>query len=273
MNHKQQDRLSKILALLDGATTEGEATAAMARAASILDGSGLTLEEFREQFGADADSEPDAIEIVVAKGCLYIPGARGASWKWSAAYTACHAAGVRVAYRRNGTTLLGGQFFQAIVTIGTPEALGAAAQLLQTLLNATFPHAIETFKRGAEYQATSGAARRRLTADFTIGYWSRLRARANLERHERENAGQRRLDDQRRNVFGPQPGALVLASDCVRSRTVALVRVETEHVKASMRLTYSRSTQQITSYDAYEAGRKASESANLSVSQRRAIGA
>ena len=46
MTPVNETKLAKILALLDGAATEGEAIAALNRATSLLEGTGLTLEQF-----------------------------------------------------------------------------------------------------------------------------------------------------------------------------------------------------------------------------------
>ena len=274
MTPVNETKLAKILALLDGAATEGEAIAALNRATSLLEGTGLTLEEFRDQYGDQADEHPEEVEIKVGEGKIYIPGSKFLLWRFHAASVCVDVAGIDIIYRGN-VTHIAGKPFVPLVCVGTQEALAAAAELLQRLLNNTFSNIIADFKQSPEYLAVGGRYRRNLTSDFTLGFWSALAGRAVRERKARENEGRLRLEEAQTKSLPSASEtctALVLASDTIRSRTTALMRSEATRIKSSMRLGRAGSFRpSVRNHSAYVNGRAASNGVSLSTSRTKLI--
>lgn len=260
------NRLGKVIALMDGATTDGEAQAALAKATDLLEGTGLTLEEFREQYGAEADAAPETIEIKVVNSTIFIPGVKLLRWKTSAARAACAATGCRIVYRQGGETRIADELYIGLVCVGTEDALSMAAGLLRSLMTHAFPAALETYKREPEYQAASTRGRRLLGGDFSIAFWGTLEERAESARRTREAMGRKRLTNRTRGLIGHGEActALVLATDTIRERTLELMRVEEAKVRAGKTLrgggTY---TSRARSRSAYEAGQAAARNVSL----------
>lgn len=262
---KMIDKMQKILRLLDGAATEGEAEAALSRATAMLEGVGLTVEEFREQFGADADEHPEIVKIIVERGAFYIKSGKAYSHHHSAAHVVAIVCGLKIVYFDR--TNICGEACLKYNVVGTSEAISTASRLLESLL-ISFDCILKNWKLSSqEYQGCSWG-RRKMTSDFTLGFWSGLSSRV------KKNA-QTTLEEAKKHALANSNNehGIIRAADIIRSRTMELVKSEENqwvNEMGNLRLT-GAAKRNIGSTGAYEAGRSASNSVSLSVSSQRQI--
>jgi hypothetical protein len=256
MDEKILDKLQKIIRILDGAKTEGEAAAALNRASAILDGSGLSLEEFRERFGADAEENPEDVQITIERGSLYIRAARASIQHCMAVYVVCAVCGLE-----NGPyvkTLMEGAPCLRFLVFGRQDALAAAGRLLQSVIKSS-RGAWKLWKETSPTYGYCVYSRRKLSTDFMLGFWSGLidRTKPRTETKVIEN----------------QSTALVRAADIIRARTSALAKAKKTDFdnEYKSRMRRSRFSTGISSDSAYEDGVAASKNVNLHVDKQKQL--
>jgi hypothetical protein len=256
VDDKVLDKLQKIIRILDGAKTEGEAAAALNRASAILDGSGLTLEEFRERFGAEAEEKPEEVEICIERGSLYIRAARISSQHGMAVDVVTAVCGLEQVFYTHadveGVTCL------KFIVVGTPEALTAAGRLLRSVMASAHNICKHWKDTNPKYQQCPWA-RRKLSADFLLGFWSGLlmRAKENAERKPAENT----------------TTAIVRASDIIRERTSALAKEAKTKINRAFasRISTTRTSANIKFSGAFQDGIDASNKVSLNYDKQKQL--
>lgn len=266
MEELKQNRLLKILSLLDGATTTGEAAAAMDRAARLLDGEGMTIEEFREKFGEGADEEPERVELDVRAGKIYMPGKRIELWKHCGLNTVAEVCDLKILYQGE-YVFSEGKFYTPYVIVGNDESIVAAGRLLDQLMMVTFPACKRTFQATGDYRDAPAKLKRRMTKDYATGFWTTLYKRAHDERKAREAARKERL------IGHDQTTALVRARDVIHQRREEMIEIEAKRATAGMNLRSSGGFRTgVHSAGAYEQGQSAARGVTLGANRQRGIG-
>jgi hypothetical protein len=258
MNERQTEKLLKILAMVDGATTDGETAAAMNRATALLDGTGMTLAEFRDQFGGDADENPERVEIMVNESRLMIKSKRNETWHWSVVRAVCNVCGLELVYRDNCGTHIDGVRYSEYIVVGTNDALIAGARLLDHIVNSAYPKSIKAYRQTMEYQMLpNGTAKRIHSKDFRLGFYATLWHRASEAKEQREQDERKRLNNEWRGDT-----ALIRATDIIRRRTRELIETKADEVRSGVKLKRTHSSARAQS-GGYKAGANAGKAVNI----------